>query len=144
MLPNITPAIVKADCDAFDQENAVTEEALRKLHMQFPANTNEAEVLLKVLVLNKLYSTQINDIDIQPLAHHIARLNIDSLLSQGSLNAVDLIAIRPELDREYSFATKFCSWHNPASYPIYDRNAEEYLWAYIRNRTGSESSNVRI
>jgi hypothetical protein len=34
------------------------------------------------------------------------------------------------IDKPYSFATKFCSWHSPAVYPIYDSYANECLWAY--------------
>jgi hypothetical protein len=130
MLPVPTPAVVKAECDAFDQENELTEKALRKLRTKFPLNTDEAEVLLKALVLNKLYSTRVNDVDIPPLAHHIAGLNIDPLLDKGSLDAVNQIMNCPGLDKEYSFATKFCSWHNPTAYPIYDGNAEACVWAY--------------
>jgi hypothetical protein len=130
MLPVPTPAVVKAECDAFDQENELTEKALRKLRTKFPLNTDEAEVLLKALVLNKLYSTRVNDADIPPLAHHIAGLNIDPLLDKGSLDVVDQIMNCPGLDKEYSFATKFCSWHNPTAYPIYDGNAEACVWAY--------------
>jgi len=125
-----TPAIVKTESAAFGRTFALSEEALRKLREHFPTNTNAAEVLLKALVLNKLYSTRVNDKDIEPLARHIAGLNIDALLNAGSYDAVDLIANCPTLDREYSFATKFCSLHNSAAYPIYDGNADACLWAY--------------
>ena len=88
--------------------------------------------MLKALVLNKLYSTRVNDKDIEPLARHIARLNIDALLDKGSFDAVDLIANCPA-SIEISFATKFCALHNPAAYIlIYDGNADECLWAYRR------------
>jgi hypothetical protein len=30
----------------------------------------------------------------------------------------------------YSFATKFCSWHNPTAYPIYDHYVDVCLWSY--------------
>jgi len=29
-----------------------------------------------------------------------------------------------------SFASKFCSWHNPMDYPIWDGNVRACLWAY--------------
>jgi hypothetical protein len=122
--------LVKAESVAFGKKYAISEQALRKLCSRFPRNTNASEVMLKALVLNKLYSTRVNDKDIEPLARHIAGLNIDTLLDKGSFDAVDLIADCPDLDREYSFATKFCALHNPAAYPIYDGNADECLWAY--------------
>ena len=30
----------------------------------------------------------------------------------------------------YSFATKFCSWHNQKAYSLWDYNVDEALWAY--------------
>ena len=130
MLPRPTVERIKAECHEFDQEYRLVEEALDQLRTQFPRNTDIPHVLLKVLVLNKLYSTRINDIDVEPLAHHIAGLGVDPLLAKGSPHAVDLIADCPGLRRYFSFATKFCSWHNPSAYPIYDRNVDECLWSY--------------
>lgn len=130
MLPTITVELVQTECDAFDLENELIEEALRQLRTQFPHNTEAAHVFLKVVVLNQLYNTRINNIDVEPLARRIAGIGIDALLDQGSFVAVDRITICPPLKRYLSFASKFCSWHNPAAYPIYDRNARTCLWAY--------------
>jgi hypothetical protein len=77
-----------------------------------------------------LYSTRIRDIDVEPLAQHVVRLSIDPPLDQGDLCAVERIYKCPPLKMYYSFATKFCSWHNPTAYPIYDHNADECLWSY--------------
>jgi hypothetical protein len=30
----------------------------------------------------------------------------------------------------FSFASKYCHWHNPTAYPIYDGNVEACLWFY--------------
>src|SRR5271167_2924716 len=97
-LPTPTVELVQAECDAFDQEPSTQlgEEALGLLWAQYPRNAETSHVLLKVLVLNKLYSTQIRDIDVEPLSRHIARIGIDSLLTRGSLEAVDLIANCPD------------------------------------------------
>ena len=105
------------------------------LRAKFPQNTETSHVLLKVLVLNKLYTTRIRDIEVEPLACHIAGLGIDPLLDHGSLHAVDLITNCPDLRKCYSFATKFCSWHNPMAYPIYDGNVDECLWSYKKQDT---------
>jgi hypothetical protein len=125
--PTPTVELIKAECDAFDPENQLVEDALGQLFAQFPKNTETSHVLLKVLALNKLYKTQINDIDIEPLARHIAGLDIDQLLAQPNLRAVDLITNCPDLQKNFSFATKYCSWHNPTAYPIYDRNVVKCL-----------------
>jgi hypothetical protein len=127
-----TLKLVKSRSVAFGRKYALSEQALRKLCSHFPRNTNASEVLLKALVLNKLYSTRVNDKDIEPLSRHIASLKLDPLLNSGSFDAIDLIANCPNLDRQYSFATKFCALHNPGVYPIYDGNADACLWAYQR------------
>jgi hypothetical protein len=36
----------------------------------------------------------------------------------------------------FSFASKYCNWHNPTAYPIYDSNVEACLWHY-KNQEGS-------
>jgi hypothetical protein len=130
LLPAPAVELVREECEAFDQENQLIEEALGQLRAQFPHNAETSHVLLKVLVLNQLYNTRINNIDVEPLAVHIAGLGIDALLGQGLPDAVGLITNCPNLRRYLSFASKFCSWHNPAAYPIYDGNARACLWAY--------------
>jgi hypothetical protein len=77
-------------------------------------------VLLKALALNKLYSTRVLDKDIEPLARHIAGLCIEPSLREGRPDAVDRIANCSGLQLYFSFASKYCSWHNPRPYPIYD------------------------
>lgn len=130
-LPTPTVELVKARCDEFDHEPSIQlpEGAVRLLWTAFPLNDVEAHVLLKVLVLNKLYNTQIYDIDIGPLARHIYGSRIDPLLDRGSPMAIDIICNCPPR-RNFSFATKYCNWHNPTKYPIYDHNVDECLWHY--------------
>ncbi len=135
MLPRPTVELVEKECKAFDLEARLYTEALGQLRAQFPVNTDIRHVLLKVLVLNKLYGARVNDNDVEPLAHHIVGLanehSLDQLLDQGSLDAVIPIARCPSLKKKYlSFASKFCSWHNPTAYPIYDGNVRECLWSY--------------
>jgi hypothetical protein len=134
MLPTPTVELVENECKEFDRECWLAEEALTQLWAQFPRNTDVRHVLLKVLVLNRLYSTMIRDIDVETVAKHIVGLNedcsLDQLLDRGSLDAVSLITDCPGVKQYLSFASKFCSWHNPTAYPIYDGNVRECLWAY--------------
>lgn len=129
-LPHPTVERVQVEGDKFDRENQLVEEALAQLLRAFPHNTENSQVLIKALVLNNLYKTRIRDIDMETVAAHITGLDIDQHLARGSLHAVDLIMNIGGIDRPFSFATKFCSWHNPTAYPIYDGNADEALWAY--------------
>lgn len=71
------------------------------------------------------------------MAKHIVACNVDTLLAGGSPEAVELIAkVRLADDSKerhlYSFASKYCSWHNPAEFPIYDSRARNTLWKYRR------------
>ena len=130
LLPVPTVELVTAECEAFDLEDSLAEEALCLLWEQFPRNTDIRHVLLKVLVLNKLYGTMIHDIEIETVAKHIVGLEIDQRIEEGDIQAVDLIADCPKLKKYVSFASKFCSWHNPTAYPIYDTNVRQCLWSY--------------
>jgi hypothetical protein len=131
LLPTPTVELVQTECDAFDQDYPVVEESLNLLWSAFPHNTEPSQVFLKVLVLNQLYSTRVDVVDIELLARHIAGLSIDPLLDQGALEAVRLITNCPGLKKKYlSFASKYCSRHRPEIYPIWDGNARACLWAY--------------
>jgi hypothetical protein len=145
MLPRPTVELVHAECKTFDDENWLCEEALGQLRTQFPVNTDVRHAFLKVLVLNKLYGTMIRDIDIEIVATHIVGLAkdrlLDQLLDQGSLEAVFLIADCPNVKEYLSFASKFCSWHNPTAYPIYDRNVRECLYSYQKQDSFAEFQN---
>jgi len=141
VLPRPTVEPVEAECKAFDLENWLAEEALGQLRAQFPLNTDIRHVLLKVLVLNKLYGTMIRDIEVETVAKHIVGLGIDPLLAQGSLQAVTLITDCPNVRQYLSFASKFCSWHNPTAYPIYDGNVRECLSLYQKQDSFAQFRN---
>jgi hypothetical protein len=133
-----TEALVKAACEEFDREDWDIEKALTDLFSQYPDNRNRPHVLLKVVALNALYSTQIRlysyEIpDVMDVTGHIHRngQEIDQALADGRPEAVDTIAsisVSGKKDRRYfSFATKYCSWHRPEFYPIYDSRVDRYI-----------------
>jgi hypothetical protein len=117
----------------FEQKNSADEEALKELCKIFPDNRDYKGVLLKSIVINDLYSTQIRAI--KSVARHIFELDIDARLMEEDPQVVDQIAkltINGKERRNYSFATKYCSFHNPSSYPIYDSFVVKVLRAYQR------------
>ena len=127
-----TAELVQAACEEFDQENLIVEQALKELFSQYPGNSYHPHVLLKVVALNRLYSTQI--FAVHDVARHIHQQaqNVDSALAIGSPEIVDKIAkvtisTTGKERTSYSFATKYCSWHNPVSYPIWDSRVDRYL-----------------
>jgi len=130
-LPVPTEDLIKSYIDQFDQSEDVAERALSKLFGLFPANTALDVVLLKVVTLNALYSTNI--FATLKVAAHIVHLDIDPLLKTGQPEVVHQIAkvqLGSKIRNNYSFATKYCSRHNPAEYPIFDSFVEEMLWGY--------------
>jgi hypothetical protein len=117
-----------------DRRYFIADEALLKLFAAFPSNKELEHVLLKISVLNDLYGTNIYATF--QMAEHIQALDIDEDLERGSPEIVDRIAnatFSEKPRRVYSFATKYCSWHDQQSYPIYDSFVEKVLVEY-RNR----------
>lgn len=134
VLERPTPALVIKYGEQFDQSNAaLTDQALTQLVAAFPDNRDVSAVLLKATAINSLYATNIYAIF--QVAQHICSLNIDPKLAQGSLDVIDEIAVitlKGKKKRNYSFATKYCSWHRPDVYPIFDSYVERLLWAFRR------------
>lgn len=113
------------------------ENALNKLFIELcPRNLDISDILLKASTLNNFYSTNI--FSIYPVAKHIYSLDIDSRLQNGDVTLVrdiQYLFIRDTQKNFYSFATKYCSHHNPIDFPIYDSFVDEIL-RYFRNRDG--------
>ena len=64
------------------------------------------------------------------MAKHILSLNIDERLKKGDLNLVkDISNVKIKGGNKcfYTFATKYCSHHQPLLYPIYDRYVDKIL-----------------
>jgi len=74
------------------------------------------------------------------MARHIQGLDIDSRLKQGDPLLVNEISsghgiISKKNNKEinfYSFATKYCNWHNRDKYALYDSFVNKVLIAYKR------------
>lgn len=113
------------------------EAALNKLFFDLcPENKDLSDVLLKASTLNYFYSTNI--FSIYPVAKHIVSLNIDKRLLDGDSSLVDIIQhvnVNGKEKNFYSFATKYCSHHNPLDFPIYDSYVDEVL-RYFRKKDG--------
>ncbi len=132
-----TRNLVRAACNEFDENNSIVESALSNLFNQYPHNDNEAHVLLKVVALNRLYSTNI--LAVFDMARHIYSKahEIDSGLVKGAPEVAGVIATftvpatgKPRIS--YSFASKYCSWHNQTAYPIWDSIVGKYLLSLRR------------
>jgi hypothetical protein len=111
------------------------EDALNKLFFELcPRNIDVIDILLKTSTLNSFYSTNI--FSVYPVAKHICALDIDSRLIAGDVTLVrdiQYITVSDIQKNFYSFASKYCSHHNPLDYPIYDSFVDKVL-RYFRNR----------
>lgn len=119
---------------ASNEKFVLQEKSINKLFTEtFPGNTDIENVLIKASVLNDFYSTNI--FSIYDMAKHIVSLNIDERLKQGDQTLVSEIGHTEIADKKkffYSFATKYCSHHNPDAYPIYDSYVEKVLMHFKR------------
>jgi len=111
------------------------EDALNKLFFELcPKNIDVIDILLKASTLNDFYSTNIFSIYLA--AKHICALDIDLRTKAGDVTLVgdiQYVTIGDTLKNFYSFASKYCSHHNPLDCPIYDSYVDEVL-RYFRNR----------
>ena len=111
-------------------ENYVLQESsLNKLFFStYPNNKDINDILIKASSLNDFYSTNI--FSIFSVAKHIRDLNIDERLKikdETLVNDIALVKINGKQKNFYSFATKYCSHHDPVNYPIYDSYVEKIL-----------------
>ena len=105
------------------------EKALDKLFFgEFKTNDNLQNILIKCSTLNDFYSTNI--FKVYNVAIHILSLNIDERLQNNDptlVNDIARVTINGKEKCFYSFASKYCSHHNPLNFPIYDSYVEKVL-----------------
>lgn len=109
----------------------------------FKENKDISKVIIKVVALNDFYSTNIYRV--HDVANNILNIkDFDKRLQKGDLSLIeDLRKLvfrsysigkgsnsylwnKKELDI-YSFATKYCSHHQPDKFPIYDKYVDKVL-----------------
>lgn len=147
-----TNELVELYIDKFnnDERYSSADQAIINLFQKFPENKKIEDILLKISVINDLYSTNIFGTYV--LAKHILQLNIDNALETADPSVVNKIAIGHGIskpkgvgDRKfYSFATKYCNWHKKDSYPIYDRFVEKILIAYRNSDNFSTFNDIEL
>ena len=129
---------IDAEIAAFadDPETARAESTLSELIATYRENKRIEHVLTKVVTINALYHARVLDVDLHPLAVYISNIEgLDVKLKQGDSDAVDAIWKSTGTRKHYfSFATKFCSWHNQHAYAIYDLN----MWEALRTHKSKE------
>lgn len=152
VIAKVTPVIVptnipRPSCNEVDryltQWNTTAdyyepENVLKNLFTQtHPYNTSIDSIILKIAALNTVYNTYIYSV--YPVAQNILSLDIDQRLCMGDETLVnEVMRVRYGAEKKtdhYSFATKYCSFHNPDAYPIYDSYVGKIL-QYYRDTEG--------
>ena len=117
---------------------ALQETVLKDVFKQYPNNTTLAEVILKVNLLNAFYSTGI--LDVVTVATHITNVNnVDARIQSGDDTVVCDIAnvfheSKNKAVNHFSFATKYCSFHQPQKFPIFDSFIAECFSQLSKNK----------
>ena len=94
----------------------------------------DADLLAQTALLNALY--RVNIFDIYSVSEHYKAVakngGMEKRLKEGDLSLVEdlsMVTTRNGKVRHcYSFATKFCSFHNPEKFPIYDSVVSDMLY----------------
>jgi hypothetical protein len=121
---------------AMEERYYLADQAITNLFEKFPENKVLEDILLKISIINDLYSTNI--FATFKMAEHIKKSKIDEGLLRGDADIVGKIAsghgvLLKQTGRGrnfYSFATKYCNWHNKDAYPIYDQFVANLLVVY--------------
>ena len=133
MITKPTPDYITRRIAEFDGDlkYSGSERAVELVFSQWPLNNNYQEVLVKVVVLNQLYSTNIYNPD--SVAQRILEICIDDRLLEGDDDLVQQIAyvrFKSKTWNLLSFASKYCSWHQPELFQIYDSYVDKLIWVY--------------
>lgn len=111
------------------KDYSIQEEAIDELFAgSYKSNKELKNIMIKCSILNDFYSTNI--FKIYPVACRILELDIDDRLATGDITLVNDIAtviINGKKKYFYSFASKYCSHHNQAEFPIYDSYVDVIL-----------------
>ena len=145
VVPLPSEELVRAACKEY--EGDVADLALNELFTQYPSNKSYSHVLLKVVTLNRLYSTSIYAVYDAATHIHERAEEIDSALAAGSPEIVDTIAALTlgatgKKRHVYSFASKYCSWHKQDKYPIWDSRVRRYLSALRRQLKNTDDARL--
>ena len=119
-----------------DPVYTLNKDSLDDLFVKYPNNStniNKIGIRVKSITLNECYSTRIKSIDLVKLPDWICNIpNIDKRITSGDFSVVNEIAASKSVggvttQDVYSFASKYCHFHNPDAYPIFDSYVSDML-----------------
>lgn len=124
------------------------DELITRCFEEFPFNTDERIVAMKIGLIDVTNSTHVAQhksvINVAELAKHITSIpNIDERIKVGDPEVVNEIAKSNGKINLFSFASKYCCYHNKNlykrdDYSIYDNVVKESLRKYFSDITTSQ------
>lgn len=122
--------------DKYGKEYRLIEDVLKK----YPNNKTIEDVACKIAVIDFTNSTNLrqNKINLYTLAKIITNINFDAKVAEGDVSLVsDIISKCPV--KLYSFASKYCCYHNTFlynrdDYSIYDSVVKNHLPEYATEK----------
>ena len=144
--------INKAESTVNDKAYRITESMLWELFKLFPENNEPYQIAAKVLLLDKLYSTQLfrykgMDFLLQIVENIRTISDFDERVKNGDPTVVCEI-YRGFKTKMFSFATKYCCLHNTVvyardDYSIYDSAVHKLLPKYAK-QVGEKITGTQI
>ena len=120
--------------DKYGKEYRLIEDVLKK----YPNNKTIEDVACKIAVIDFTNSTNLHFFNLYTLAEIITSINFDARVARGDVSLVsDIISKCPV--KLYSFASKYCCYHNTFlynrdDYSIYDSVVEKHLPEYATEK----------
>ncbi|MBQ9546844.1 MAG: hypothetical protein IJU90_06120 [Bacteroidales bacterium] len=111
---------------------------------------SDIDLLTQIPLLNTLYKTNIKAIN-NVYQHYLDvhdKRNMEKRLMEGDLSLVEDLCKVPIKEgktwRFYSFTTKFCSFHNPEKFPIYDSVVADMLYCLNKKKPFSKFTKISL
>lgn len=123
-------AILNSYIVKFEQQYKQGDDTIRWLVAKYPKNATVNHVLSKAAIINNLYNTHISGNDLIKIASFIVEQHqiIDFLIEQGNIEAVyEIGRTNKDLKNQFVFASKYCHFHNPEAFPIFDKYSRAAL-----------------
>ena len=120
--------------DKYGKEYRLIEDVLKK----YPNNKTIEDVACKIAVIDFTNSTNLHFFNLYTLAEIITSINFDARVAGGDVSLVsDIISKCPV--KLYSFASKYCCYHNTFlynrdDYSIYDSVVKKHLPEYATEK----------
>ena len=144
-----------------DEANRIKDEVLKEYFDNHKKNDDINIVLKKVTLINSFYNTFIQNDELVMVAQHIVELDrlfsrthksFSTRIENGEINIVNFIAYYGDTKKLphniYSFASKYCSFHNSEKYPIVDSYAKGMIYfinkseRYCKNRVNTSMKSI--